>query len=255
VNARDSIVGPGRITLQTRNVVLDAATRVGVDDRAPGEHVLLTVEDSGCGMDADTLAKVFEPFFTTKTLGKGTGLGLATVYGIAKQNAGFIDVRSELGRGTAFSIYLPRARNEAEASIEAVAPQPRLPGNETILVAEDEPEMLGVITQTLEALGYAVLSATAPQAALQLAQEHVGTIHLLLTDVVMPEMNGRTLATKVLSLRPNMKCLFTSGFTSDIIANRGVLEEGVCFIQKPFSRDALAAKVREALGSGPGRPT
>ena len=198
-------------------------------------------------MNKETLSHLFEPFFTTKGTGKGTGLGLATVYGIIKQNNGFINVYSEPGQGTTFRIYLPRHLGKAEqARTEDVTQRP-LSGHETILLVEDDPAMLKMAAVMLKRQGYTVLAANTPGEAIRLAKEHAGEIHLLLTDVVMPEMNGRDLAKNLLSLYPHLKRLFASGYTANVIAHHGVLDEGVHFIQKPFSAQDLAAKVRTVL--------
>ena len=191
--------------------------------------MLLAVSDDGCGMDKETLAHIFEPFFTTKGVGKGTGLGLATVYGIVKQNNGFINVYSEPGQGTTFTIYLPRHAGKAEQARTEGAAEPAARGHETILLVEDEPAILKLTTRMLEQLGYTVLAASTPGEAIRLAREHAGEIHLLMTDVVMPEMNGRDLARNLLSLYPHLKCLFMSGYTADVIAHHGVLDEGRAF--------------------------
>lgn len=247
VNARDSIAGVGRIAIETGNKIFDASICTGHEGFVPGEYVLLTVSDNGCGMDKETINKIFEPFFTTKGLGKGTGLGLAMVYGIVKQNDGFIDVYSEPGQGTSFKIYLPRYQGKEEQACSAKPKMPTDRGQETVLMVEDEPAILDLGKQLLEMQGYRVLAAGTPGEAMRLAEEHIGEIHLLLTDVIMPEMNGRELAGWLHSLYPGLKRLFMSGYTADVIADHGVLDEGVHFIQKPFSLDALAAKVREAL--------
>jgi two-component system cell cycle sensor histidine kinase/response regulator CckA len=248
VNARDAIAGVGKVTIETENIGFDKAYCADHAGFVPGEYVLLAVSDGGCGMDQEILDKLFEPFFTTKETGKGTGLGLATVYGIVKQNNGFIAVYSEPDRGTTFKIYLPRYRGKAEQAQTEGLQGPVMRGRETVLVVEDEPALLNLNKSMLEKLGYRVMTAGTPGEAIRLAEEHAGEIHLLLTDVVMPEMNGRDLAKKMLSLYPNLKRLFMSGYTADVIAHHGVLDEGVHFIQKPFSRNDLAAKVREALG-------
>ena len=208
----------------------------------------LTVSDDGCGMDKATQERLFEPFFTTKEVGKGTGLGLATVYGIVKQNNGFIDVTSEPGKGTRFEICLPRhvAADRVRAPLEALK-GPFARGQETILVVEDEPAILDMTKTMLKRLGYTVLTASTPGEAIQLTGAYAGEIHLLMTDVVMPEMNGRDLAKNLLTGFPGLKRLFMSGYTADVIAHHGVLDEGVPFIQKPFSKKDLAARVREAL--------
>jgi CheY-like chemotaxis protein len=208
---------------------------------------MLTVSDDGSGMDKETLKNIFEPFLTTKGVGHGTGLGLAMVYGIVKQNAGFIDVYSEPGQGTSFKIYLPRCPGQEEETQTAGPLEAAGRGQETVLIVEDEPTILDLSKQLLEMLGYRVLTAGNPGEAIRLAAEHSGEIHLLLTDVIMPEMNGRELARKLLYLYPGLKRLFMSGYTADIIAHHGVLDEGVQFLQKPFSLNALADKVREAL--------
>ena len=247
VNARDAIGGVGKVTMETANAVLDEAYCAEHRDAAPGEYVLLAVSDNGCGMDAATLGHLFEPFFTTKEVGQGTGLGLATVYGAVKQNRGHLNVSSELGAGTTFKIYLPRHRDKTDRlpdkERETTAPR----GRETILLVEDESAILRLTALMLQREGYTVVSAGTPGEAIRLANEHAGTIHLLMSDVVMPEMNGRELAKSILSLYPGVKCLFMSGYTADVIAHRGVLHESVNFIQKPFSRKELAGKLREVL--------
>ena len=249
VNARDAIAGVGKITIETGNVLFDeayCADHVGV---VPGSYVLLAVSDNGCGMDKEILGKLFEPFFTTKEMGKGTGLGLATIYGIVKQNKGFINVYSEPHQGTTFRIYLLRhaGKEDEQARTEEKPQEQIMRGGETILVVEDDPEIMNLSKRMLERQGYEVLTAGTPGKALRLAEEHAGDIHLLMTDVIMPEMNGRDLAEKMLSIYPNLICLFTSGYTADVIAHHGVLDKGVLFIQKPFSINDLAIKVREAL--------
>jgi len=249
VNARDAITGVGKVTIETVTVSLDKRYCKGHLDFVPGDFVLLTVSDDGCGMDKEILDKLFEPFFTTKEVGQGTGLGLATVYGIVKQNNGFISVYSEPGLGTTFKIYLPRHESDAADAQKEKAKAIPLGHGETILVVEDEVTILNMSRTMLESLGYAVLTANTTDEAMQLAKAHAGTIHLLITDVVMPEMNGRELAEQLHTLNPELKTLFMSGYTADIIAHHGVLAEGVRFIQKPFSKQDLAAKVREVLGA------
>ena len=207
----------------------------------------LAVSDDGCGMDEETIRRLFEPFFTTKAVGEGTGLGLATVYGIVKQNNGFIAVDSEPGEGSTFTIYLPRHVAAAEPVEQEGRPAPAARGRETILLVEDEPAILRLAARMLESQGYNVVAASGPGEAIRLAREHRGEIHLLITDVVMPEMNGRDLAKNLLSLYPQIRRLFMSGYTSDVIAHQGVLDEGVHFIQKPFTTQELAARVRGAL--------
>jgi signal transduction histidine kinase len=247
VNARDAIAGVGKITIETGNVVLDDAYCAEHAEFVPGEFVLLAVSDTGAGMSREILAHLFEPFFTTKKMGRGTGLGLATVHGIVKQNGGFINVYSEPGRGTTFKIYLPAFEGEtAKASAETAAGK-RHRGTETVLIVEDEKAILKLGRKILEQLGYKVLTANTPAQAIHMVRESSGDIHLLITDVVMPEMNGRDLAERLTSIKPGLKCLFMSGYTASVIAHQGVLDKGVCFIQKPFSVKALAGKVREVL--------
>ena len=251
VNARDAIGGVGKLTIETANCTFDddyCATHAEV---VPGDYVKLAVTDDGCGMDKATQDRLFEPFFTTKDLGKGTGLGLATVYGIVKQNNGFIKVDSEPGKGTTFEICLPRHVAGKAATVQSdplTGPVAR--GRETILVVEDEPAILRMTKTMLERLGYAVLTASTPGEAIRVAGAHTDVIHLLITDVVMPEMNGRDLAKNLLTLYPALKRLFMSGYTADVIAHHGVLDEGVHFIQKPFSKKDLAARVSKALERG-----
>jgi len=213
-----------------------------------GHYLVLNVSDDGCGMDKETQAKIFEPFFTTKSIGKGTGLGLATIYGIVKQNNGFINVYSEKDVGTTFRVYLPALKDLPDpVSLEDDVHQPVSQGSETVLVVEDEPAILEMTQMMLKRLGYTVLSAATPGQAIQQAQEYNGEIQLLITDVVMPEMNGRDLGTNLLSYYPDMLQLFMSGYTADIIAHQGVLDDSVNFIQKPFTVQGLAEKVREVL--------
>ncbi len=246
-NARDAINGEGALTIETANRMFDERDSAAHPGITPGEYVMLSVNDTGPGMDKDTLAHIFEPFFTTKEVGKGTGMGLSSIYGIVKQNNGFIDVESEPGKGTTFKIYLPRSVDRP-LDIAAEAPgEPVKGGSETILLVEDEPAILKMTELLLESLGYTVLTAPAPAEAIRCAETYAGEIHLLMTDVVMPEMNGRDLAKHLLSLYPNLKRLFMSGYTADIIAHHGVVEEGVNFLQKPFTKRELAARVREAL--------
>ncbi len=248
VNARDAIEGVGKITIETGMATLDEAYCSNHIGFVPGDFVLMAVSDNGCGMDQEIKDKLFEPFFSTKGVGKGTGLGLATVYGIVKQNRGFINVYSEPGKGTTFRIYLPAQKAfKDQAQPEMVGGIPGGLENQTILLVEDEPAILSMTTTMLKRLGYTVLKADRPGKAVALAREHAGEIHLLMTDVVMPEMNGRDLAQSLLSLYPNMKRLFMSGYTANVIAHHGVLDEGVHFIQKPFSKKDLALKVSQAL--------
>ena len=247
VNARDAIDGVGKVTIETGNAVFDEAYCADHPGFVPGEYVRLAVSDDGRGMDKETQAHLFEPFFTTKGVGEGTGLGLATIYGIVKQNHGFVHVYSEPGQGTTFRLYLPRHAGQAAATrTEPARALPRSSG-ETVLLVEDEPAILAIARKVLARLGYTVLTARTPGEAIGLAETPAREIHLLMTDVVMPEMNGRDLARRILSIHPKLKCLFMSGYTANVIAHHGVLDEGVHFIQKPFSMEDLAAKVRQAL--------
>ncbi len=247
VNARDAIAGTGKVTIKTDNVVLDGEYCARHSGFVPGEYILLAVSDNGCGMDAEMLSHIFEPFFTTKEIGKGTGLGLAMVYGAVKQNNGFINVYSEPGHGTTFKIYLPRHMATAVSRPQQKQTPAPAVGGETILLVEDEPAILMMTTQMLKKMGYTVITAGIPGEAIRLAREHKGQIDLLMTDVVMPEMNGRDLARNLLSIYPDLKRLFMSGYTANVIAHHGVLDEGVHFIQKPFSMKDLRAKLHEAL--------
>ncbi|MDD2464583.1 MAG: PAS domain S-box protein [Desulfobulbus sp.] len=248
VNARDAIGETGKVTIETDLVTIDARYCADHVEVEPGAYVLLAVSDDGCGIDAALVPLLFEPFFTTKEMGKGTGLGLATVYGIVKQNKGFINVYSEPNQGTTFKIYLPHHGTGPEPAIESASNQAAT-GNEIVLVVEDEPMILEVVTTMLESLEYTVLGASDPTEAMRLAREHGSTIHLLVTDVVMPEMNGRLLANQLRALLPGLRCLFMSGYTANVIAHHGVLDEGVHFIEKPFTLHALAAKIREVLAT------
>ena len=246
VNSRDAIKSVGKVTIETENVSFDRAYCQAHKEFKPGDYVMMAFSDDGAGMDKDTLANVFEPFFTTKETGHGTGLGLATVYGIVKQNNGFINVYSEPGEGTTFKVYLPR-HEAARTELEAVEPEIKK-GNEKILVVEDEISILNMTSTMLGRLGYKVLSASTPGEAVQIAGNlDPGDLHLLITDVVMPEMNGRDLANKISRLHPGIKCLFMSGYTANVIAHHGVLDEGIDFINKPFSKHDLALKIWETL--------
>ncbi|MDD4091546.1 MAG: PAS domain S-box protein [Smithellaceae bacterium] len=245
VNAKDAIKNVGRITIETGTAALDKDFCAGHSGFVPGDYVTLSVSDNGCGMNEETQNNLFEPFFTTKDIGQGTGLGLSTVYGIVKQHSGFINAESEPGKGSTFTIYLPRhegrtepVKKENEAAVT---------GTETVLLVEDEPAILEMTRMMLHRLGYTVLSAGKPAEALELARKHAGQIHLLMTDVVMPEMNGRDLAQNITFIHPNIRRLFMSGYPADVIARQGVLDEGVHFIQKPFLMKDLAAKLRGAM--------
>jgi two-component system cell cycle sensor histidine kinase/response regulator CckA len=247
INARDAIAGVGTIIIETRNVVFDENDCAANPEASPGRYVLLEVSDNGCGMDPTTLSKIFEPFFTTKKQ-KGTGLGLPTVYGIVKQNNGLLNVTSEPGDGTIFKIYFPAHPAAPSETTESIPPDALLQGTETILLVEDAQPILNLVIQMLENFGYQVVAASSPAAAIRLATEHPEPIDLLLTDVVMPDMNGRDLAKKISVVRPEIKCLFMSGYMGGLIAELGMLEEDIHFIQKPFSVQTLATKLREVLG-------
>lgn len=246
VNARDAIADVGKVAIETGNAVFDETYCADHAGFGAGEYVLLAISDDGCGIDKEILDRIFEPFFTSKGVGQGTGLGLSTVYGIVKQNNGFINVYSEPGKGTTFRIYLPRYADQAVVTQREKAAEIPLSRGETVLVVEDEAANLQMDKIMLERLGYRVLAAGTPDEAIGLAEKHSSEIHLLVTDVVMPEMNGWDLAERLQSLYPSMKILFMSGYTANVIAHR-VLDVGVNFIQKPFSMKDLAVKVRDAV--------
>ncbi|WP_136513306.1 ATP-binding protein [Geomonas edaphica] len=247
VNARDAIAGIGKIQIFTDNVTVGTAERARVGDLAPGRYVRLVVADSGCGMSAEVMERIFEPFYTTKQLGRGTGLGLATVFGIVKQNGGHIEVTSSVGKGSVFTLYFPAV----SASSLEVAQEKKRPagGTESVLLVEDEPAIMEIGATILKQLGYRVYPAASPEEAIDIAENSKANIDLLLTDIIMPGMNGRDLSERLLESRPDMKCLFMSGYTADVIAERGKIGAEMCFLQKPFSVESLALKVREALSS------
>jgi len=247
VNARDAIHGVGKITIETDRVVFDETYCADHPDFVPGRYVMLAVSDDGCGMDRETLDRIFEPFFTTKEVGRGTGLGLSTVHGIVRQNGGFIHVYSEPGKGTTFRIYLPSCEDEVKEIQVASDGEMPLGQGETLMVAEDDELILNMVRMMLDRLGYTVLTAGTATEAIRLAKEHPGEIRLLITDVVMPEMNGLDLVDRCQAVRPGMKCLFMSGYTAEVIAHQGMLNDPVPFIQKPFSMEDLAVKVCEML--------
>ena len=246
VNARDSIIGVGTVTIETGNAVLDEAYCRVNPGFVPGKYALLAVGDTGSGMDKETVSHIFEPFFTTKEMGNGTGLGLSMVYGIVKQNGGFINIYSEPGLGTTIKIYLPCCQDQAET--EDAAQEQIIPGGtETVLLVEDEKLLLEFVGTTLEEQGYTVLAAGSPAEALAMVREYNRPIHLLITDVVMPGMNGRELKEAIMPLYPDIKTLYMSGYTANVIAHQGVLDEGTAFLQKPFLINALAIKVRQVI--------
>jgi CheY-like chemotaxis protein len=247
VNARDAMPKGGKLAIETRNVELsqEYALRHAT---LSGPHVMLTVSDNGCGMSAEIQARVFEPFFTTKGAGKGTGLGLATVYGIVKQSGGNIRVYSEVEIGSTFKIWLPRVDEVIESEEEAILKSiPR--GTETVLLVEDEDQVRAIVKELLEGQGYHVLAASNGEEALAISQDLKLDIKLIMTDVVMPQMSGRDLAEGVTALRPGLPVLFMSGYTDDAIVRHGLLDEKLEFLQKPFDSAALARKVREVLDS------
>lgn len=252
VNARDATGGVGKIIVKTENSTLDEKYYSNLSDYLPGDYVCLSVSDDGCGMDAEIQKQIFEPFFTTKTMTKGTGLGLSTVYGIVKQNKGFINVYSEVDRGTSFKIYLPRYTGGKRQAL--LRQSNKIPhGTESILLVEDEPELLKVSEQMLRELGYTVVAVNGPENAMLYAKQYGQKIDLLLTDVIMPKMNGRDLANNILAQHPHIRCLFMSGYTADIIAHQGVLDEGINFLQKPFSVQTMSNKVRTVLDTEPNK--
>lgn len=254
INARDAMPHGGRLTIEARNVELDDSYTSEHQMVIPGRYIMLGVQDTGCGMDQETQSRIFDPFFTTKELGKGTGLGLATVYGIVKQSGGYIWVYSELNMGSLFKVYLPRV----DESVQPIKPRnpeaPAIEAHETILLAEDSEALREMAREYLESVGYVVLEAASGPQALEKAKEFHGKIHLLLTDVVMPEMSGPELVRQMTALRPELKVIFTSGYTSDAIARQGVLDPAVAFIQKPYRPKALARKIQEVLAE-PARQT
>jgi signal transduction histidine kinase/ActR/RegA family two-component response regulator len=253
VNARDAMPQGGRLTLETASVELDEAYVRRHPGAQRGPHVVLAVSDTGVGMDAEAQARLFEPFFTTKGPGRGTGLGLATVYGIVKQSGGNIWVFSEPGRGTTFKICLPQA-DAAAAPVEPERARTQaLQGSETVLLVEDEADLRDLAREILQMYGYTVLAAGHPAEALRLGQQHEGSIHLLLTDVVMPGMSGRELADRLAPRHGAMQVLYMSGYTDEAIVRHGVLAEGTAFLQKPFTPDTLARQVRQVLAAAPAR--
>ncbi|MGV8120314.1 MAG: PAS domain S-box protein [Candidatus Xenobiia bacterium LiM19] len=248
INARDAIVGVGTITIETENAVFDEERCSAFPDCSSGEYVMLAVSDNGSGMEKDVVEHLFEPFFTTKAMGRGTGLGLATVYGVVRQNDGFITVYSEPGLGTTFKLHFPRHKGDFPAEPAESQAEPEHGGKETVMIVDDEAAIIETVQMVLESLGYTVITAVTPAEALHLAEKHTGEIHLLITDVIMPGMTGPELSDQLRSLCPDLKALFISGYTSDVIAHLGVLEDGVHFIQKPFTRKGLAAKIHQVMG-------
>jgi CheY-like chemotaxis protein len=255
INARDAMPGGGRLTIETKDVDLDAAFVSRHEGAAAGRHVMLGIADNGTGMPPEVRRRIFEPFFTTKERGKGTGLGLATVYGIVQQSGGAIEVESALGKGTVFRVYLPASTSRGTVVPHQDRLAQRLRGTETILLVEDQEEVRSVARNILTRYGYTVLEAARPGKALALAQSQQ-RIDLLLTDLVLPDMSGRALASRLQSLRPGLKIVYTSGYTEDRIVHRDIADAGLPFVQKPFTPAALLTKIREALDPDPAtRPT
>jgi CheY-like chemotaxis protein len=246
VNARDAMPMGGTLTMETSNVVLDevSAAHLGVD---PGPHVMLAVTDTGTGIDKATLARIFEPFFTTKASGKGTGLGLSTVLGVVQQNGGSVSVCSELGKGTTFKVYFPRVDDAPEATRASEAPPTTLRGTETILLVEDDDRVRLLARDILRRSGYHVIEASNGAEALLRSEEHEGTIHLLLSDVVMPQLGGPALAKRLTSVRPEMKVLCMSGYADDSNVRHGVVEARIACLEKPITPVSLTTRVREVL--------
>jgi CheY-like chemotaxis protein len=247
VNARDAMPQGGKLLIETANVELDEEYARHHPPQLPGPYVLLSVADTGMGMDAETQSHIFEPFFTTKEVGKGTGLGLATVYGVVRQSGGHIWVYSEVGQGTTFKIYLPLAGQAAASQQQSLAPADSLRGSETVLLVEDEEALRGLTRSLLEDSGYTVLEAELPEAAVEIAEKHRGPIHLLLTDMVMPGMDGRALADCLVPVRPDMRVVYMSGYTG--FSHAGLADSEIALLAKPFTREKLLRKLREALES------
>jgi len=248
INARDAMAAGGHVTLETSNVVLDAQYASRHVDVAPGRYVMLAVTDTGVGMTPDILAQLFEPFFTTKDDGVGAGFGLSTVYGIVKQSGGHIDVYSEVGRGTTFKVYLPRVDQPADALTAPTRPPPQSTrGSETILLVEDDDLVRNVTCSMLAAFGYSVLEAKTGDQALSLSERHAGPVHLVLTDIVMPRMDGKQLVGRISHARPGVRVMYMSGYTENAILHQGEIDPGTSFLQKPFGPEELAAKLRKAL--------
>jgi len=256
INARDAVHGAGRVLIETGNCSFDEAYCNAHPEYSPGDYVLLAVSDNGKGIDRETLDHIFEPFFTTKPQGKGTGLGLATVYGIVKQNRGFIVVNSQAGQGATFRILLPRYEGQDESGHPPNARTLADQGHETVLLVEDEPAILKMVETMLKKMGYNVLTAASPSEAIRLSREYGKEIHVLMTDVIMPEMSGRELADRLMSENPKLKRLFMSGYTANLIAKHGVMDDGTQFLQKPFLKKDLAEKLRKVLypTTGPASP-
>jgi CheY-like chemotaxis protein len=252
VNARDAMPNGGRIVVRTSNADLTRETIPTHSDAGPGPYVRLSVTDNGTGMTPEVQARIFEPFYTTKEKGKGTGLGLSTVYGIVQQSGGFVEVESDYGKGTTFSVYLPRVQEEAEAgSSEKPADRRPVTGTETVLLVEDEGAVRVLVRRVLDRNGYRVLEASSGPDALRLLESNSEPVHMLLTDVVMPGMSGRELADRLAPEYPQMKILYMSGYTDEAIVHHGVLDQGIALIEKPFTPEVLLRQVREILDAVP----
>jgi CheY-like chemotaxis protein len=247
VNARDAMPDGGKLTIETDNVVIDETYRRVHSHARLGEHVRVSVSDTGCGMDAATRVRIFEPFFTTKGVDNGTGLGLSTVHGIVAQSGGHIEVYSEPGLGTTFKIYIPREPDGTPPAKNGAPPAAPARGTETVLLVEDSEGVRSLAKRALGRSGYTVLEAANPLVALGLLENFTDPVHVMVTDVVMPEMSGRQLAERLAPEWPSMKVLYVSGYTDDAVVRHGILEEGTPFLQKPFTPDCLARKVREVL--------
>jgi nitrogen-specific signal transduction histidine kinase/CheY-like chemotaxis protein len=247
VNARDAMPQGGKLTIETANVDHDKGYVQSHPVVKVGSYAMLAISDNGVGMDETTKAHLFEPFFTTKGKGKGTGLGLSTVYGIVKQSNGFIWVYSEPGKGATFKIYFPRVEGNVSKLIEQTESEERIRGVETVLITEDESSVRNLVARILRERGYTVLEASNGQNALDIAREYTGEIHLAITDIIMPGMNGRDLGSRLETMRPDLKVLYVSGYTDNAIVHHGILDSGVAFLQKPFTVGDLTRKVREML--------
>ncbi|MBK7916294.1 MAG: response regulator [Chloroflexi bacterium] len=253
VNARDAIQGVGMFMIGTENIALaDSIVAANGSTMPPGDYVMLTVSDTGSGIEKDLLAHIFEPFFTTKEIGKGTGLGLSVVDGIVQQNGGQVQVYSTPNLGTTFKVYLPRFADPVQvAEEERPSPPPLQSKGETVLLVEDEAAVLQMAADALRYLGYKVITAVTPDEAIYQMENYAGTIDLLMTDIILPVMNGRELAERIIAIQPDIKILYVSGYPADFIAHRGVLEGGVHFLQKPFSLQKLASSLKETLVGTP----
>ena len=247
VNARDAMADGGQLTLSTARLDVDASPTHGQEAAPPGAYVVLRVADTGIGMDSETLERIFEPFFTTKEVGKGTGLGLSTVYGIVTQSGGFIGVDSAPGRGTVFTIHLPLVQGEEDPAASGARAGDGPRGRETVLLVEDEPEVRALTRDILSMHGYRVLATAGPAEAEQICRDHAGPIHALLTDIVMPQMSGRALASRLSPIRPAMRILYMTGYDNEALVGHGGPESGPALLTKPFTPAELAAKLRSVL--------